>query len=82
MTDENRRRFEAFMLWSRSNKGAKRREALLDRLPSGGYVNDHVDRHFRTWNEAQAPSPPWLEPKSADPVVQCVNDTEGNEKCS
>jgi len=51
---DERALFEAFFLASRSNRGAKKRERLLDRLPDGTYQEDHTQRHWWTWQTAIA----------------------------
>lgn len=47
-----RDRFEAFMRRSRTGKGAKKAAALLNQHPNGEYVEDHVQRHWWTWQLA------------------------------
>lgn len=47
----NREGFEAFFLASRKSKGKDRRPNF-ERLADGTYMDDHVQRHWWTWQNA------------------------------
>lgn len=75
-----RDQFEAFILRSRGGRGIKKMAELLDRLPDDTYAQDHVQRHWWTWQQAiiatQLPS--W---ETAEvPIVQCINDRQSEQK--
>jgi hypothetical protein len=50
---DEREAFEAFMSHSRRNKGLKKAEQLLNKFEDGTYINEHVQRHWWTWQQAR-----------------------------
>ncbi|MDQ0068318.1 hypothetical protein J2W34_000092 [Variovorax boronicumulans] len=51
---QEREAFEAFMRDSRRNRGVKKAAELLNRFEDGTYINEHVQRHWWTWQQARA----------------------------
>lgn len=51
-TEGEREAFEQFMSHSRRNKGVKKAAELLNKFDDGTYINDHVQRHWWTWQQA------------------------------
>jgi len=55
-----REAFEQFMSHSRRNRGVKKAAELLNKFDDGTYINEHVQRHWWTWQQARAALSGWL----------------------
>lgn len=49
---DERAAFEQFMSHSRRNKDVKKAAELLNKFEDGTYINEHVQRHWWTWQQA------------------------------